>query len=421
MNDMEEKFQKLTHNLFRSLSQNLRKQRRRVRGTRGGHCFLEVREVRWRSFARQIAPKKIVCEFLKFLKNWKPSPHLSTADQIFFVKRLSFLIRADIPILESLVMIRGQTTSKKFTRALDAIIDDISEGHSLAKSLEKFHTLFSDFAVHIIDFGEQSGTLSTNLEYLAVEMNKRKILSRKILSAFAYPAIVTLATLGITAFLVMYLFPKIMPVFTSLHIKLPITTRIVIWLSNFIRADFIFIVLFVFVAVVAYVTARKKFLTFRLHTDSACLKIPLIGTIIQEYNLANITRTLGLLLQSGATLSGAIPIVVKTATNSVYKKGLADIAPVIDRGEKMSAYFETRRKLFPDIFTQIVSVGERSGNLSNSLLYLSTLYEEQVDEYTKNISTLIEPVLMVVMGVVVGFIAVSIITPIYGITQNLHP
>jgi type IV pilus assembly protein PilC len=154
--------------------------------------------------------------------------------------------------------------------------------------------------------------------------------------------------------------------------------------------------------------------------DKSILKLPIIGQVVKDYILTNSTRTLGLLLKSGLTLSDSVAIVEKTTPNLVYKNEFKKLVTHIERGDKMSAYLNSKQHLFPVVMSQIISVGERSGNLSNSLIYLSELYETHVDEFTKNLSSLIEPVLMIIMGVLVGFIAISIITPIYSITQNLQ-
>jgi type IV pilus assembly protein PilC len=164
----------------------------------------------------------------------------------------------------------------------------------------------------------------------------------------------------------------------------------------------------------------KKSKTFHFYFDKFILRIPLIGNIIRDYNLANSTRTIGLLLKGGVTVSEAIPIAERTSSNLVYREEFKKLSVSINRGDKISLYLGTRRHLFPDVLSQIISVGERSGNLSNSLIYLSELYESQVDDFTKNLSSLIEPALMIIMGILVGFIAISIITPIYSITQNLN-
>ena len=346
---------------------------------------------------------------------------LSIKDQTFLIKRLSFLIKAGIPMLESLVMIREQTRSRSHTIMLDTVIKDVSNGQNLSSSLSKFKNVFGDFAINIIGFGETSGILSENLEYLAEELKKRRALRKKIVSAFIYPAIVTIATLGITGFLMVYLFPKIIPIFSSIHMDLPLSTRIIIQLSNFTRSYGLVSLSLVLFLIITTTLIVKKYSTIHYYFDKYLLKTPIVGKIIQDYNLANSTRTIGLLLRSGITLSEALPITMKTTQNLVYKNEFKNLSTMINRGEKMSTYLKKHRWLFPDILTQVIYVGERSGNLSNSLIYLSEMYEAEVDDFTKNISGLIEPILMIFMGLMVGFIAVSIISPIYGITQHLQP
>lgn len=346
---------------------------------------------------------------------------LSRKEKIFFIKRLSFLIKAGIPILESLVVIRKQTLKKGYILILDTVIEDVSNGQNLSNSLGKFKSTFGEFAINIIGFGEQSGILSENLEYVADELKKKQILQKKIISAFFYPAIVTIATIGIVAFLMIFLFPKILPIFKSLHYNLPISTRIVIAFSIFINNWGFMVLLFIIFVTIIFLIFLKKNLTVRFYFDKFILKIPIIGKVIKDYTLANFTRTIGLLLCSGIAVNEALPIATKTTHNLVYKKEFEELLNVINRGSKISTYLEKSRDLFPDILIQIISVGEYSGNLSNSLIYLSEMYEVEIDDFTKNLSNLIEPVLMIIMGVLVGFIAISIITPIYGITQHLQP
>ncbi len=346
---------------------------------------------------------------------------LSIKDQTFFIKQLSFLIKAGVPMNESLHMIREQTRGKRYAKILDSIIEDVSSGQFLSTSLAKFKRAFGEFSVNIISIGESTGILSENLEYLASELQKKQALRRKVIGAFVYPAVVTLATLGIIAFLMIYLFPKIMPVFLSLHMTLPLSTRIVLAISNVLINYGWYIIAGVVLFALGFYIALKKSLVFHFYFDKFILKIPIVGSIIQYYNLSSATRTMGLLLKGGIPLSETLPITAKTTVNRVYKKEFTNLSQVINRGEKMSAYLSKQRGLFPDILSQITSVGEKSGSLSASLIYLSEHYETEVDDFTKNLSNLIEPILMIFMGLMVGFIAISIITPIYSITQNLHP
>lgn len=349
------------------------------------------------------------------------APSMSIKEQTFFVKRLAFLINANISILESLHMIKGQTRRSGHIHIVGKVIEDISNGQSLAKSLGKFPNVFGEFGVNLIKVGESSGTLSQNLEYLADELKKRYTLQKKVKGAFMYPAVIAVATLGITGFLMLYLFPKIMPIFASLHAELPLSTKTVIAISTFLQHWWWAVILFVVVVAIVFATALKRSQAFRYIFDAFIMRIPTLGGMIQNYNLTTMCRTLGLLLRSGITLSQALPLTADTTKNLVYKRELVTLAEGVNRGERLSFHLKGNRALFPDVMAQMVAVGEHSGNLSNTLAYLSELYDAEVEEFTKNISTLIEPVMMIVMGILVGFIAISIITPIYGITQNINP
>ena len=353
-------------------------------------------------------------------KKYFSSAGFSLKKQIFFVKRLSFLIKAGIPVRESLIMMREQTHEGGYASILDTIINNVSSGQNLSTSLSKLKNIFGDFVINIISFGEQSGILSENLEYVADELKKRNLLRKKIISAAIYPIIVTIATLGILIFLMVYLFPKIMPIFSSINMKLPLSTRIMIFISKFIIHDGFLSIILLGVIIVIFLIILKKNSTVHFYFDKSILKIPIIGKIIQDYNIANFTRTMGLLLKSGITLGEALPISAKTTSNLVYKQEFTMLSDVTNQGAKISTHLVKQRKLFPDIVTQIISVGEYSGNLSSSFIYLSEMYEEEIDDLTKNLSSLVEPVLMIFMGILVGFVAISIITPIYGITQHLQ-
>ncbi len=342
-------------------------------------------------------------------------------EQIFLIKRLSFLIKAGVPVLESLHLIREQTKKKNHRKILDSVIYDVSNGQFLATSLLKYRRVFGDFSINIIGFGETTGILSENLEYLAEELKKKQALKKKIIGAFIYPSIVIAATLAITAFLMLYLFPKITPIFESIHAQLPLSTLIVMSISNFLKKYIFILLAALIIFLLAIVVTIKKNKNVHYYFDKLILKIPLIGQIIRDYNLTNITRTLSLLLKSGVTISDALPIAEKTHTNLVYKKELKNASIIVSNGERMSTYLKSQIGLFPDMMVHIINVGERSGNLSNSLAYLSELYEAEIEDFTKNLGNTIEPALMIFMGLLVGFIAISIITPIYSITQHLTP
>lgn len=345
----------------------------------------------------------------------------SLSDQIFFAKRLSFLARAGVPIMEALAMIRSQTTSRSKAVVFDTLIKDVAEGQTLSSSMGKFKHFLSDFGVNLVKIGESSGILEQNLTYLADELAKKSALQKKVVGAMVYPIFITVATLGVTLLLTVYIFPKIMPIFLSLHVPLPWTTRALIAISAYLRSWGLLTLLGIIAVVVGFIVLRERIRTFRFRTDGFLFSIPLAGSIARSYNLANFCRTLGLMLKSGIPVAVAMEITAETTPNLVYQEAFERTAKTIRKGEPMSRQLEREPKLFPPILTHMIAVGEKTGSLSNTLSYLAEMYEIEVDDKTKNLSSSIEPVLMIVMGLLVGLIAVSVITPIYGITQHLNP
>ena len=342
-------------------------------------------------------------------------------DQTLFAKRLSFLIRAGVPVSESMHMISSQARSAGKKRVFGAIAKDVTGGQYLSTSLAKHRQHFGDFAVNLIRVGEQGGVLSSNLAYLAEELQKKHELRRKVIGALVYPIFISIATLGVTSLLTVYIFPKLMPIFTSLHVDLPLTTRVLIGVAAYLQKWGILTVLGLIAAGVALFVARAKLRPVRYWLDMALLYTPIVSSIARRYNLTNFCRTLGLLTRSGIRLSDAITITTATTSNLVYREASERMATSIMRGESLSKALEKESNLFPDMLSHMVAIGERTGNLSNTFTYLAEMYEGEVEELTKSLSSAIEPILMIVMGILVGLIAISVITPIYSITQHLSP
>lgn len=343
----------------------------------------------------------------------------SIKKQAFFAKRLSFLIKAGVPMLESMHVIKKQTKSKSEINVFDKIVTDLANGQTLAASLARFKGVFGNFAINIIRAGESSGTLTANLNYLADELKKKEMLRKKIMSAMLYPLIITIATFGITGLLIVYIFPKILPIFQSLNAKLPLSTRILIFLSDGIRQYGIYIFIALVILGIGFYFLLKKVPRAKFIYDGLIFRIPFIGAIAKNYNIVNTTRTLGLLLKSGLSLTEALSITADTTENTQYKKAFDDVSRGVTKGKNVSEITHSSPALFPDMLSHMVAVGEKSGNLSNTLIYLSEYYENEFDDLTKNLSSSIEPVLMIVMGILVGFVAISVITPIYEITNSL--
>lgn len=340
-------------------------------------------------------------------------------DQVLFAKRLSVLVRSGVPILQGLQMLRKQAKGSSQV-IFHSLVEDVEKGRTLSTGMGRYNKVFSDLAINIVRIGEVSGTLHENLEYLAEELRKKQALRKKVLSALIYPIFIVVATFGITTLLLFYVFPKILPIFQSFQAELPWTTRSLIFLSNLIVHQGLWIGLGLIVLVVAGIYLWR-IPSIRILLQRVILSMPFLGKVSQSYHMSNLCRTLGLLLKSEVMIVEAANIAAKSSTSLVYRRELMQAAENLTRGEKISTYLEARTKLFPIMLSQMVAVGENTGNLSESLFFLAELYENEVDEMTKNLSTLLEPILLVFMGMIVGFMAVSIITPIYELTQYLQP
>lgn len=345
---------------------------------------------------------------------------LSTKEQAVLARRLSFLIRAHVPILEALSILRKQAHAKTRQHMFDEIILDVSNGQLLSASLEKFRDLFGSFTIDIIRVGEEGGILDENLNYLADELQKQQDLQQKIIGAMVYPATVTVATLGITGLITIYVFPKILPVFKALHVDLPFSTRALIWMSTLVVDYGIFIGLGAILAAIMGAISYTRSLGFRRCIHRGALHTPLLGRLLKDSSIATMCRTLGMLLKSHFTLIRAVQITADTSASLVYREALSGLAEDSAKGRHIAPFLEQRPDLFPSMVTEMIAIGETTGNLSDTLLYLSDYYENEVDSTIKHLSSSLEPILMVLMGVIVGFIALSVITPIYAITQNLN-
>jgi len=347
-------------------------------------------------------------------------PRLSIREQALFAKRLSLLIKAGVPLLKSLTILSHQTKSRANRKMFERISRDVENGQFLAKSLSSFRKTFGEFAINIIRVGETTGTLSENLKYLADELDKKRRLRQKVIGALVYPIVILIAALAVSGLMTVYLFPKLLPIFTSLNVDLPLMTRMLLFLSNFLT-HYWWLLILALMGLAVLFTLLMRLQRFRFAIHRINLSIPVVGSLFKDYYLVNMCRTLGILVKSSVHILEATTIAADTSTNLVYRKELQNLHRSITRGSNIAKHFQKNPRLFPNILAQMIEIGENTGNLSDTFLYLADMYEEDLDEQTKRLSSVIEPVMMIGMGLLVGFIAVSIITPIYEVTQHLNP
>ncbi|KKW23869.1 MAG: Type II secretion system F domain-containing protein [Candidatus Kaiserbacteria bacterium GW2011_GWC2_52_8b] len=379
-----------------------------------------------RSQKAQATPKKKTLGAGKFAQGGSDSGrrpfmlHFPMQSQILFTKRLGMILRSGMPIMEGLHLLKDEKQSSSATYIYESLINDVAHGQPLSGGMQKFEKHFGEFTVNIIRVGEASGTLHENLEYVAEELKRKQTLKKKVVGALVYPAVIVVATIGIVVMLTVYIFPKIIPIFTSVKATLPLSTRILIVVSDYLSHWGIH-TLAAFIALVVGLVFATRWSRFHYWIDRILLKIPLFGKLSLFYNLTNICRTMSLLLRNDVRIVPAIELVAASTRNLVYREELLASKERIVKGQKISMQFKQNKRLFPPMLVQMVAIAESTGNLGGTFAYLSEMYEEEIGDLTKNLTTMIEPILMIIMGLIVGFIAISIITPIYSITQSITP
>jgi len=344
---------------------------------------------------------------------------VSATNKIFFTRHLTALIQAGVSLLEALEVLEGETKSSSFKAVLSDMIASINNGNKLSYAMSRHPRVFDRLYVHVVAIGEESGTLQENLEYIAVQLEKARDLQRRLIAAMIYPAIIFSLAIVIAAGLIIFILPKLLPVFASFDVELPLTTKILIGISVFFR-DYGFYVIGAMFGGVVFFRLLSVLSIVRIVTAWAMLKVPVFGSIVKNLNLALFSRTMETLIRSGVPLVESIEITGDSLGNFAYRNKIHSFSGAIKEGWGLGKIFEKEKVFFPVTFSRMVKVGERSGKLEESFHYLAVFYEKEVDNVTDNLSNILQPILLIVVGLIVGFIAIAIITPIYKFTDSIR-
>lgn len=343
---------------------------------------------------------------------------LKMSDRIMFAKNLSAMIRAGLPLPRAISVLERQMENKQWKKVFASIEMDLTKGVPLSGALAKFPKTFTNLFTAMVKAGEESGGISDALKLVGEEMEKSYELKKKVRGAMLYPLIIVGLMVGIGVLMFVYVLPKLTATFKDLGAELPLATRAVIVASDFMQAHWMSVIGgAVGFAVLFVLFARSSF--GRSVLDKLTLKLPIVGNIAREVNSARTTRTLSSLLASGISVVPAVGITVDVVQNVHYKKMLQKVAESIQKGETMQSIFASRIDLYPAFVSEMIGVGEETGGLSKTLLDIATFYENEVDQKTKNMSTVVEPVLMIVIGLGVGFFALAMISPIYSLSNSI--
>lgn len=345
-------------------------------------------------------------------KFWLGIGGVSVTEKMMFTRNLRIMIAAGISLPRALETLGSQSKSKKFRQALSGTAEAITKGRSFSDSLAEHSDIFSELFISMVKIGEEAGTLEDVLNVLTNQMEREHELRSRVQGAMIYPAVIISAMIGIGVLMLIVVIPKLAQTFQELDIELPLTTRFVIALGNFLAKKwFLALLIVLFLAVSLRLILKTK--AGKRTADFLTLKIPIISPIIRKTNSAYAVRTLSSLITSGVPIVRSLEIVSGAVGNIYFQETLKDASEKVRKGSKLSEALRPYQGLYSPSVIQMIEVGEETGETSTILAKLADFYEEEVANATKNLSSVIEPVLMLLIGAAVGFFAISMIQPIY--------
>ncbi|MFA6158685.1 MAG: type II secretion system F family protein [Candidatus Paceibacterota bacterium] len=340
------------------------------------------------------------------------------ADRIMFAKNLSAMLKAGLPLARALLVLERQMSSKQWKEIFASLQEDLAKGVALSVALAKFPKTFVPIFISMVAAGQESGSLSEALSIVGIQLERSYQLQKKVRGAMMYPGIILTVMVLIGIMMFVYVLPKLTSTFKEFNVALPFATRLIIGASDFFSANMV-VILLGLAALIAATIVFVKTAGGKSLIDRAILHIPVIGLIAKEVNSARTTRTLSSLLSSGVDIVAAIRITSDVVQNVHYKRMLARTVEDIQKGSTLQSLFLPRTDIYPSFVGEMIGVGEETGTLSKVLLEVALFYEGEVEQKTKDMSTIIEPVLMVVIGLGVGFFALAMISPIYSLSSTI--
>lgn len=340
---------------------------------------------------------------------------VSQEEIILFFRSVGGMLQAGLPIARALTVMGREARTLPLRRAVERAEMDINKGSSFAEALSR-SPIFPATSVAMVRAGEEGGNLSQVLLLIADELEKGHELLRKVRGAMIYPGIIISVMIGVGVLMLIYVVPSLTSTFAELKIELPWSTRLLIGASAFLTNHAVLLLLSLIALVAGFVAFART--PFGIRTLSGlALRIPFVGSLVVETNAARVSRTLATLLTAGVPLSQALTIVRDAVGNVYYQDALVSARERVEKGETLSSVLSQHPSLFPSLVGEMASVGEETGSLPQSLSRLAQFYENDIDHKTKNLSVVIEPALMLLVGAAVAFFALSVLAPTYSLVN----
>lgn len=343
---------------------------------------------------------------------------VTSNDVILFTRQLSSMLASGLTVMKSLQILKNQISNEAFIEVLNAIITDVEEGKSLAAAIAKHPDAFSPIYISIVKAGESAGLLDKVLLRLADNLEKQQKLTGTVKGALMYPAIVIILMIGVMAIMMIVVLPQLTGLYGNLGVSLPITTQIVIGMSNFF-STFWPIILVGSVGIGIFYRRWSKTVDGKTIIDKVMLKLPIFGKLISQDILAEFSRTLGLLVGTGSLVVDSLLETADTTGNIHYKNAIIDVSHQVEKGVSIGEAMSFH-PLFPPLLVQLVRIGEETGKIDETLAKASEYFEREVDQTVRTLTTAMEPFIMIVLGIAVAFLIMAVITPIYSLISSIQ-
>lgn len=341
---------------------------------------------------------------------------VSFTDIVDFTRQLAIMLNAGLTLIDSFNILEKQIKKPGLLAIIQNLNKEIMSGNTFSSALQKYPQYFPSLYVSLVKSGEASGKLSDILLKLAENLEKQREFQGKIKGALTYPVIVVIGMVGVMFVMITFVVPKLLGLYKDFNVDLPISTKILIVVSDFFSNFWPFIIVAVFLSI----TFIKRYLNTksgRLIYDNLVLRMPAFGNLIQISSLVDATRTLAILIGAGVSILDGLSIIIDTTGNLVYQNSFKNIYRQVEKGFSLGTALENEH-LYPPILVQMASVGEQTGKLDDTLMRISHYFEIESNLAVKSLTVLIEPVILVILGLGVGFLVISVITPIYNLTSS---
>lgn len=362
--------------------------------------------------------KLIVLNLKKITKNIVQNISLfgiSNKDKLFFLEQLSVVLQSGMSLVEALETLKDQTSNKELQKILEEISVDIRGGKSFSDALSKYPRAFSDIFVSMVKSGEKSGKLDDTLRKLTEEMEKDYELQAKIKNALMYPVVIFIALVGVLILSLVYVMPQIKKIFEEMNVQLPLLTRIVLGVSDFLAHWWwVFVLAIIVLVLLRKVLFRSK--EWQKRFDAFKLKVPIYGPFLEKIYMERFARNLQTMITAGISITESLEITKSVLTNLVYQDAMDRIIRDVENGLPLAAAIK-KEKRFPLMTSQLIAVGEKSGRIDFVLDTLANFYSREVENTTRNLTTILEPVLTIIMGIAIALFVASVIMPIYGLVN----